>query len=135
MNKTYKKIFPSNPALLPNIEEFVKEIIATTKLSAQKKINLELALAEAAANSIIHGNKSDKNKNIEITVELSERKIIIKIKDEGKGFTIKNVPDPTEKENIYKNSGRGLHIMKALIDNLEYNFSQSGTETILTINI
>jgi len=135
VNKTYKKIFPSNPALLPNIEEFVKEIIATTKLSAQKKINLELALAEAAANSIIHGNKSDKNKNIEITVELSERKIIIKIKDEGKGFTIKNVPDPTEKENIYKNSGRGLHIMKALIDNLEYNFSQSGTETILTINI
>ena len=96
---------------------------------------MEMALAEAAANSILHGNKSDKNKNVEITVTVTLKKIVIKIKDEGKGFVVSDVPDPTKEENMLKGNGRGLHIMKSLVDNLEYKFSKSGTETILTMNI
>ncbi len=134
MDKTYTKIFPSNPDLLPEIESFVNKIVSKTDLSSQKIINMEMALAEATANSILHGNKSDPNKNIEIIVIVSSQKIVIKIKDEGKGFIVKDVPDPTKDENMLKGSGRGLHIMKALVDNLEYNFTESGTETIITIN-
>jgi serine/threonine-protein kinase RsbW len=134
LDKTYTKIFPSNPDLLPEIESFVNKIVSKTDLSSQKIINMEMALAEATANSILHGNKSDPNKNIEIIVIVSSQKIVIKIKDEGKGFIVKDVPDPTKDENMLKGSGRGLHIMKALVDNLEYNFTESGTETIITIN-
>ncbi len=133
MNKTYTKIFPSNPELLPEIEKFVTEILSKTKLSSQKITNVELALAEAAANSILHGNKSDPNKNVEINVEVSAQEIVISIKDEGKGFIIKDVPDPTNEENILKDSGRGLLIMKSLVDKLEYKFSNSGTQVIFTI--
>ena len=135
MDKIYTKIFPSNPEILPDIENFVSEIVSKTNLPSQKIINLEMALAEAAANSILHGNKSDESKKVEIKVVISTEKITINIKDEGKGFVIKNVPDPTKKENILKGSGRGLLIMNSLVDNLEYKFSNSGTETILTINI
>ncbi len=133
MHKIYTKIFPSNPELLPEIERFVTEILSKTKLSRQKIINAELALAEAAANSILHGNKSDPNKNVEINVEVSKKEVIISIKDEGKGFVIKDVPDPTNEENILKDSGRGLLIMKSLVDKLEYKFSDSGTQVIFTI--
>ena len=135
LNKTYTKIFPSNPDLLPEIENFVSQIVKKTNLSSQKIINMEMALAEATANSILHGNKSDINKNVEITVIVTSKKIVIKIKDEGKGFVVSDVPDPTKEENMLKGNGRGLHIMKSLVDNLEYKFSKSGTETILTINI
>lgn len=134
MDKIYTKIFPSNPELLPDIESFVSEIVSKTNLPSQKISNLEMALAEAAANSILHGNNSDESKKVEIKVIISTEKLTIKIKDEGKGFVIKNVPDPTKEENILKGSGRGLLIMNSLVDNLEYKFSNSGTETILTIN-
>ncbi len=135
LDKTYTKIFPSNPDLLPEIENFVSQIVKKTNLSSQKIINMEMALAEATANSILHGNKSDINKNVEITVIVTLKKIVIKIKDEGKGFVVSDVPDPTKEENMLKGNGRGLHIMNSLVDNLEYKFSKSGTETILTINI
>ena len=135
LDKTYTKIFPSNPDLLPEIENFVSQIVKKTNLSSQKIINMEMALAEATANSILHGNKSDINKNVEITVIVTLKKIVIKIKDEGKGFVVSDVPDPTKEENMPKGNGRGLHIMNSLVDNLEYKFSKSGTETILTINI
>ena len=135
LDKTYTKIFPSNPDLLPEIENFVSQIVKKTNLSSQKIINMEMALAEATANSILHGNKSDINKNVEITVIVTSKKIVIKIKDEGKGFVVSDVPDPTKEENMLKGNGRGLHIMNSLVDNLEYKFSKSGTETILTMNI
>ncbi len=92
-----------------------------------------MATAEAAANCMLHGNKNDKKKNVEVNIFIETDKIIVKFKDEGKGFKIKNVPDPTQPENILKTSGRGLHIMKSLLDDLKYNFTPSGTEVILTV--
>ncbi|KAB2846473.1 MAG: ATP-binding protein [Melioribacteraceae bacterium] len=56
-------------------------------------------------------------------------------KDEGKGFNINTVPDPTKPENILKESGRGIHIMKNFLDDLKYNFTPTGTEAILVVRL
>jgi serine/threonine-protein kinase RsbW len=57
----------------------------------------------------------------------------ITIKDEGRGFKLEAVPDPTRPENILKESGRGIHIMRSFLKDLRYNFTPTGTETILTL--
>ena len=56
-------------------------------------------------------------------------------KDEGEGFEPKSVPDPTTPENILKESGRGIHIMKSYLSSLSYNFTPDGTEAILEMSL
>ena len=133
-NKNFTKIFKSDPELLPEIEDYILDTIKHLNLKSELSNNIELAIAEAAANSILHGNKNDPTKNVTIKVNLNSSSIIISFADEGKGFRPNEVPDPTKPENLLKGSGRGVHIMKTLVDGLEYIFSKKGTELILTFN-
>lgn len=134
-NKTYEKEIASNPDLLPELEEFIIKLAKKSNLCNDKLNSLVLSFSEAASNSMVHGNKLDKNKKIKITVRVSEEKMTVIIKDEGKGFNINTVPDPTKPENILKDSGRGIHIMRSFLNDLRYNFTPTGTETILEISL
>ncbi|MCW8848750.1 MAG: ATP-binding protein [Melioribacteraceae bacterium] len=131
-NKNFVKIFKSDAELLPEIEDYILEILKPLKLKSELTNNIELAIAEGAANSILHGNKNNPKKNVTIKVILNSSTINISFSDEGKGFRPNEVPDPTKPENLLKGSGRGVHIMKSLVDSLEYKFSTKGTELILT---
>ncbi len=138
MNKNkpviYSKSFPSDPELLPEIERFVIEHAPEKQLDKKKINDLSLSIAEAASNAIKHGNKSDKKKKVHVSVKIFSDRITITIKDEGAGFVLKDVPDPTLPENLLKDSGRGIYIMKSFLDKVEFNFTPSGTEVILTMN-
>ena len=133
--KVFQKEIISDPDLMPEIEEFILDIAVKVNLKEEKHNELALSVAEAISNCIVHGNKLDKNKKVTVTVIVDEKKMKIIFKDEGKGFNISNVPDPTQPENILKDSGRGIHIMKSFIDELKYNFTPTGTETILLVRL
>jgi serine/threonine-protein kinase RsbW len=135
VNIEHKSSFKSNPEVLPQIEAYVDEKIADLNLNEDIKNNIELAVAEAAANCILHGNKNDESKTVHIKIIISDGQLILSFKDEGDGFEPDKVPDPTIPENILKGSGRGLHIMRSLVDEMKYNFSNSGTELVITFNI
>jgi serine/threonine-protein kinase RsbW len=132
--KEYKKIYPSNPDLLPEIEEYIFNTLSEVEFTEDMKNNIELAVAEASANSILHGNKCDINKNVIIKISINEEKITISFQDEGTGFNPDEVPDPTKPENILRGSGRGVHIMRSLVDDIKYIFNKNSTELILTFN-
>ncbi len=134
-DKIYEKEIASDPDLLPELEEFIIELAIKSNLRDDKLNSLALSFSEAASNSMVHGNKLDKNKKVKITVHVTEKKMTVIIKDEGKGFNIDNVPDPTKPENILKDSGRGIHIMRSFLDDIQYNFTPTGTETILEISL
>jgi serine/threonine-protein kinase RsbW len=133
--RIFEKVVQSDPGLLPELEEFIIGIAEKYKLDKNKFNNLVLSFSEAVSNSILHGNKLDKSKKVFIKVIVDSEKMTISIKDEGTGFDLKSVPDPTKLENILKDSGRGIHIMKSFVDNLHYNFTSKGTEAILEINL
>lgn len=133
--RIYKKEIPSDPELLSVAEAYILNIAREANLNKDKFNDLELAFSEAAANSIIHGNKADKNKTVKITVKVDDEKMIISLFDQGEGFDIKDVPDPTKPENILKDHGRGIHIMKSFLSELSYNFTPEGTETILVVSL
>jgi serine/threonine-protein kinase RsbW len=133
-NNFYLEI-ESDPNNLILVEEFVNYFSIELNLTENKISGLLLSITEATTNAIIHANKSDKNKKVKIYVNKEDSKLIIKIKDEGKGFDPEKVPDPTEPENLLKDSGRGLYLMKVYMDDLKYNITPNGTETILTLNL
>jgi len=133
-NNFYLEI-ESDPNNLILVEEFVNYFSVELNLTENKISGLLLSVTEATTNAIIHANKSDINKKVKIYVNKVDSKLIIKIKDEGKGFDPAKVPDPTAPENLLKDSGRGLYLMKVYMDDLNYNITPDGTETILTLNL
>ena len=86
--------------------------------------DVEIALREALANAIIHGNHGDRRKHVYVTCRCEPEEISIVVKDEGSGFDTNIVPDPTAPENIGSVHGRGIHVMKALMD--EVRFEEGG---------
>ncbi len=87
--------------------------------------DVEIALREALANAIIHGNHEDRRKHVHVTCRCEPDEVSIGVKDEGKGFDINSVPDPTAPQNIGSIHGRGIHVMKAVMD--EVRFEEGGT--------
>jgi serine/threonine-protein kinase RsbW len=125
----------STPNNLITVEEFVNYFSVELGLDQEKINGLLLAVTEATTNAIIHGNKNNKLKMVRIYVFVDGPNITIKIKDEGKGFDPSIVPDPTDPENLLKDSGRGLYLMRVYMDGLTYNQTPEGTETILSLKI
>jgi serine/threonine-protein kinase RsbW len=84
------------------------------------RVNIPMVVDEALSNAIIHGNRSDENLKVHVRVYISNSRIRIQIEDQGEGFIPGDVDDPTEQENIYKGSGRGIYLVKELMDSVEF---------------
>ena len=125
----------SDPNNLITVEEFVNYFCKDVNLPDEKLANVFLAVTEATTNAIIHANKCDINKLVTIDAYVENSKLIIKIKDEGEGFEPGNIPDPTEPENLLKDSGRGIYLMRVYMDDMKYIRTSSGMELVFTINL
>ena len=86
--------------------------------------DVEIALREALANAILHGNHEDRRKHVQVTCRCEPDEVSIAVKDEGTGFDTDNVPDPTVPQNIGSIHGRGIHVIRALMD--EVRFDEGG---------
>jgi serine/threonine-protein kinase RsbW len=131
MEKTLK--INSKIENLRKVEKLVDELSSENNISADIYGNILIAALEAANNAILHGNKLDENKFVNILVRIEEQKLQIKIDDEGNGFDYKNVPDPTAPENIENVNGRGIFLMEKLSDKIE--FTRNGATVELEFNI
>jgi serine/threonine-protein kinase RsbW len=131
----YEIEIESDPNNLITIEEFVNYFAKDLGLSDEQLSVLLLAVTEATTNAIIHANKCDPSKMVKIHAQIENSKLVIRIKDEGKGFDPTKLPDPTEPENLLKDSGRGVYLMKVYMDEVKYNVTPTGLETTLVLNI
>jgi serine/threonine-protein kinase RsbW len=87
---------------------------------------IEIALREALANAVIHGNHEEIGKRVYVTCRCSlDGEVLIVVRDEGEGFDSRAVPDPTDPQSLLLSHGRGLHLMRALMD--EVSFEDNGT--------
>jgi len=82
---------------------------------------IRLALEEALVNAIKHGNRLDPQKVVRISWQTTIEFVRIEIEDEGEGFVVEEVPDPTADENLERPCGRGIHLMRAFMNRIEYN--------------
>lgn len=114
-------VIKSEISELKNVENFLNDIFKEYNLAHKYFNKLYLCISEAVLNAIKHGNKNDKNKNVAIEVDYINEEIEVLIEDEGEGFDINKVEDPTKGSNIKNESGRGIFIIRKMSNMLEYN--------------
>jgi serine/threonine-protein kinase RsbW len=113
-------------AIVPSANQLMA-LIMESHCIPENESDVEMAIREALANAVLHGNLQDPRKEVRISCRVQPaRGISIVVRDEGQGFDPTKVPDPTEIENVLSLSGRGIHLMKALMD--EVHFERGGTE-------
>jgi serine/threonine-protein kinase RsbW len=103
------------------VENAIDNITAEANINQDNYGKILIATLEAVNNAIIHGNKSDGTKHVDIEIVLEANTIVIIVTDEGKGFRPKEVPDPTKAENIEAINGRGVFLMSKLADEIKFN--------------
>lgn len=81
---------------------------------------VKLALEEALCNAVKHGNKSDPTKKVTVRYAVTQEKAVVVIRDEGAGFALEEVPDPTTPERLPIPSGRGIMLIRAYMDEVAY---------------
>lgn len=118
---------------LPSRIETIDEVATiAARLGAENGVDeaglfgIDLAVREAVANAVKHGNKFNETKRVKIAFERADGEFIIEIEDEGSGFDWDHVPDPTNPENLLKASGRGILFMRNFMDNVSWRRSAKG---------
>lgn len=94
---------------------------------------IDLAVREAVANAVKHGNLLDETKQVRISFEATPKSFEITIRDEGAGFDFEHLPDPTDPANLLKDSGRGAFLMRSFMDDV--NWQAGGTIVTMTKNL
>ena len=108
-------------AVAPTVDRVMK-VVEAVDLRQARRNDLATALSEALANAALHGNGGDPRKRVSIAVELGPgRCATIEVRDSGDGFDTQALPDPTDPSNLFNPSGRGVFLMRRLVDELEYN--------------
>lgn len=102
------------------IPDFVTDIQKKSQLEDETTGNLMLLLSEAVTNAIVHGNKLDKKKKVEVEVQINSDKIVSTVKDQGDGFELNTTNNPLKEENLLKDSGRGIFLIKEISDSMDY---------------
>jgi serine/threonine-protein kinase RsbW len=127
----YKKI--SIESLVGNlrvVENAIDETTMTIGISQDNYGKILVCTMEAVNNAILHGNRSNPEKIVDVELSFENNSLQIKVTDEGLGFRPEKVPDPTTPENIEELNGRGIYLMSHLADIIEY--SQKGNSVTMT---
>ena len=105
---------------MSEVENFVHAFLKEEGLPVSQMGFIMLIVCESVNNAITHGNRNDAAKLVYLQIERVGEEVLIEIEDEGSGFNIQAVPDPTDNKNIRNERGRGIFIIKSLSDSVEF---------------
>ena len=128
VERDYKISIGSNPDNIIEVESFIEQIRETVSIGDDVYGNIMISLTEAVNNAIIHGNENDAAKLVEISAKKEGDVLSFTVSDQGKGFDVDHLPDPTDPENLEKLTGRGVFLMQQLSDKLKFSNGGSTVE-------
>jgi serine/threonine-protein kinase RsbW len=108
----------------------VSEILSNAGVSEDVAFGIDMAVREALTNAVVHGNKLDETKFIEVSLKTAPGSFEITVHDQGTGFNPNDIPDPTDEENILKTSGRGIFFMRNFMDEVEWSADPGGGTSV-----
>lgn len=117
----FEVAIPSKTGEGQAVQERIVSLLEQMDYPMRDVFGVRLALEEALVNAIKHGNGMDPSKKVHIECRVSPERVWIRIRDEGQGFDLKGLPDPTLEENLEKPSGRGVLLMREFMTKVEYN--------------
>jgi serine/threonine-protein kinase RsbW len=113
------------PSDLRLIDSAVQYLVARCRdfhfTGSRLTLNLRVGVAEALANAMIYGNRRDTSKRVHVEVELSPERLSVLVRDQGTGFDPGKVPDPRLPENLERTGGRGIFLIRELMDEVDFN--------------
>jgi serine/threonine-protein kinase RsbW len=116
------------------VDSVVDAILRYVRIAEDDLEHTSLAVREAAANAIEHGNGVGSEKRVTVSMKLHAERLTVRVRDEGAGFDPALVADPLAPENLLKPRGRGIFLSRRFVDEVDYDFSD-GTVMILRKNL
>ena len=129
--KIYKKYQSSRKSII-KLEKALLQLKKDLNLSEVDFFNLHICIYEIFVNAVYHGNNIDPSKFVELFIETSNDSVKVMVIDQGKGFSLENVADPLSSENILRDSGRGIFIVKNYAKTFDFKLIPRGFCAILT---
>ncbi|MBI5215604.1 MAG: ATP-binding protein [Ignavibacteriae bacterium] len=130
-------LLKSQPQQVAKVEPFLRRINRLARLNKEKFNKLLVVTTEAVNNGILHGNKQDPEKHVTLTCDCDENKetLTIRIHDEGPGFNPEELPDPLAQENLFREHGRGVFLMRSMMDSVSFERNDEGSDVVMTLRI
>jgi serine/threonine-protein kinase RsbW len=114
-------LVPSDLSYVLGINYEISMLLKEFGFSQQdSRVNIPLACDEAITNAIVHGNRSQADKKVNVQVYISHSRFRIRVRDQGDGFDADSVADPRDGDNVHRSSGRGIFLMRKIMDSVEY---------------
>lgn len=124
---------PSHIEAVSEAAAKVAGIVKRLAISEEVAFGIDMAVREAVTNAIVHGNRQDETKYVDLVLKTSPETLEILVHDQGTGFNLADVPDPREEENILKTSGRGIFFMRNFMDTVDWSIHSGGGTTVRMI--
>jgi serine/threonine-protein kinase RsbW len=121
----------SSLASVNKVEQTAEDYAERAGFDEDTVPNIAMAVREAAVNAVLHGNQYDPEKHITAIFETTADDLIIRISDQGPGLDPDTIPDPLAPENILRGSGRGIFLIRAFMDEVNFRQLHPGTELTL----
>jgi serine/threonine-protein kinase RsbW len=128
--QTSELSLPSRIETVATAAAAVAEFIGRSGISEDAAFGIDMAVREAVTNAVLHGNRQDQNKTVDIRLKSLPDAVEISVHDQGPGFNPEDVPDPTANENILKTSGRGIFFMRNFMDEVDWLIRPEGGTTV-----
>ena len=129
-DQTTRLVLPSHIEAVAEAAAAVANFLQSCGVGDEVAFGIDIAVREAVTNAIVHANKEDETKSIEVTVNCVGHALEIEIKDQGEGFDPASVADPTEPANLLKTSGRGIFLMRNFMDEVQWSSRPEGGTTL-----
>jgi serine/threonine-protein kinase RsbW len=128
--QTTRLVLPSHIEAVGDVDAAVTHFVQSCGIGEADAFGIDMAVREAVTNAIVHGNREDEAKAVEVTFNCLEHALEIEVKDQGQGFDPTAVPDPTDPANILKTSGRGIFLMRSFMDEVDWLARPEGGTTV-----
>lgn len=125
----------STPAQIHTVERFLEEVNKKARLDDGTFHRLFVSATEAVNNAILHGNKSDPAKKVCVRCLVNTDSIVVSVSDEGGGFDPSKIPNPLDEQNLMKESGRGVFLIRSMMDRVDFRTTNAGTTVEMAINL
>jgi len=123
-------VIPSDPQRIAEADEFLENMLRRHGIPESLVMDLAIATTELINNAIVHGNRRDASKTVSLSVEISSAQVVIRVADQGQGFDPTRIPDPLAEENLLREVGRGVFIVRSLMDDVQFERGPAG-ETVV----
>ena len=130
---TTDSLLASNLESVDSAEALVVDAAAALGLDEDARMDLGLAIREAMVNAVAHGNHYSPDKQVRFILERRADAVKVTIIDQGEGFDPNRVPDPTQGQNLMRDSGRGLLLMQAFVDEFSVKRTASGGAEVVLV--